>query len=167
MYCPTISFDFVESLSCTVPILPCTVRKLSCYVPVVSSILVLYCPNFNLSITTFQPNLLQNSSCTVQKFHPILLNCYPVLSYIRLVMSKIHLVLSQFWLVHTQNSTFFVEKVIMYCPTISPDFVESASRTNPILTFTVQKLTLISRKICLDLDLILNDPFRNNDLVYT
>ncbi len=54
----------------------------------------------------------------------------------------------------------------MYCPTNSPDFVQSASCTVPILTCTVQKLTLISQKNCLDLDLILNDPFPNNDLVY-
>ena len=167
MYCPTISLDFIESLSCTVPISTCTVQKSSCYVPVVSSILVSSCLNFNLSITTFQLNLLQNLSCTVQNFHLTLLNRYLVLSHIRLVMSKNRLVLSQFWLVSTQNSTFFVEKVIMYCPTILPNFVESKSSTVPISTWTVQKLTLICRKICLDLDLILNDPFRNNDLVYT
>ena len=40
----------------------------------------------------------------------------------------------------------------MYCRTISPDFVESASRTVPISTCNVQKLTLISRKNRLDLD---------------
>ncbi len=153
MYCPTISHDFVKSLSCTVPISTCTVRKLSCYVPVVSSILVWYCPNFNLYIPTFQLNLLKNSSCTVQKIHLIFLNRYLVLSHIRLVMSDNGLVLTQFWLVHTQNSTFVVEKVIMYCPTLSPDFVESASCTVPITTCTVQKLTLICRKNCLDLDL--------------
>ena len=134
MYCPTISLDFVESLSCTVPILTCTVRKLSCYVPVVSSILVSSCLNFNLSITTFQLNLLQNSSCTVQKFHLILLSRRLVLSHIRHVMSENCLVLSQFRLVCTQNSTFFVEKVIMYCPTVSPNFVELTSSTVPIST---------------------------------
>ncbi len=167
MYCPTISLDFVESLSCTVPISTQIVQKLSWYVPVVSSILVSYCPNFNLSIPTFQLNLLKNSSCTVQKFHLILLNPYLVLSHIWLVMSKNCLVLSQFWLVRNQNSTFLVEKVIIYCPTNLPFFVKSVSCTLPILTCTVQKLTLICRKIRLDLDLILNDPFRNNDLVYT
>jgi hypothetical protein len=96
-----------------------------------------------------------------------LLNRYLVLSYIQLVMSEIRCVLSQFRLVYTQKTKKNVERVIMYCPTISPDFVKSASFTVPISTCTVQKLTLISRKICLDLDLILNDPFRNNDLVYT
>ncbi len=127
----------VESLSCTVPFSTCTVQKSSCYVPVVSSILVSYCPNFNLSIPTFQLNLMKNSSCTVQKFHLILLNRYLVLSHIRLVMSKNCLVLSQFWLVRTQNSTFFVEKVIMYCPSNLPDFVELVSCTIPISTCTV------------------------------
>ena len=125
MYCPTNALDFVESLSRTVPISNSTVRNSSCYVPVVSSILVSYCPNFNLSIPTFQLNLLQNLSCTVQKFHMILLSRRLVLSHIRHVMSENCLVLSQFRLVRTQNSTFFVEKVIMYCPTISPNFVES------------------------------------------
>ena len=134
MYCPTNALDFVESLSCTVPISNSTVRNSSCYVPVVSSILVSYCPNFNLSIPTFQLNLLQNSSCTVQKFHLTLLNRYLVLSHIRLVMSENCLVLSQFRLVCTQNSTFFVEKVIMYCPTVSPNFVELTSSTVPIST---------------------------------
>jgi hypothetical protein len=167
MYCPTISLDFVESLSCTVPISTCTVRKSSCYVLVVSSILVSSCLNFNLSIPTFQLNLLQNSSCTVQNFHLTLLNRYLVLSHIRLVMSENRLLLTYFQLVHTQNSNFSVEKVIKYCPTISPYFVESTSSTVPISTWTVQKLTLICRKIRLDLVLILNDPFRNNDLVYT
>ncbi len=152
MYCPTISLDFVESLSCTFPISTRTVRKSSCYVPVVSSILVSSCLNFNLSKTTFQLNLLQNLSCTDQNFHLILLNCYIVLSNIRLVMSENRLVLTWFQLVHTQNSTFFVEKVIMYCPTISPYFVESMSSTVPISTWTVQKLTLICQKNRLDLD---------------
>ena len=82
-------------------------------------------------------------------------------------MSKVCLVLSQFRLIHTQNSTCFVEKAIMYCPTISPDFVKLASFTVPISTCTVQKLTLIRQKKCLDLDLILNDSFCNNDLAYT
>ena len=67
MYCPKISPDFVDSASCTVPISTCTVQKLSCYVPVVSSILVSYCPNFNLSIPTIQLNKQKKSSCTVQK----------------------------------------------------------------------------------------------------
>ncbi len=134
MYCPTISLDFVESLSCTVPNSTCTVRKLSCYVLVVSSIHVSSCLNFNLSKTTFQLNLLQNSSFTVQNFHLILLNRYLVLSYIRLVVSKNCLVLTYFQLVHTQNSTFFVEKVIKYCPTISPYFVKLSSSTVPIST---------------------------------
>ena len=110
MYCPTNALDFVESLSRTVPISNSTVRNSSCYVPVVSSILVSYCPNFNLSIPTFQLNLLQSSSCTVKKFHLILLNCYLVLSHIQLVMSKNCLVLFQFWLVHTQNSTYWLKK---------------------------------------------------------
>ncbi len=94
----------------TVPNLTCTVRKLSCYVPVVSSILVSYCPNFNLSIPTFQLNLLKNLSCTVQIYYLILLNCYLVLSHIRLVMSENCLVLTQFWLVRNQNSTFLLKK---------------------------------------------------------
>ena len=134
MYCPKILPDFVKSASCTVPIPTCTVRKLSCYVPVVSSILVSSCLNFNLSIPTFQLNLLQNSSCTVRNFHLTLLNRYLVLSYIRLVMSKNRLVLTYFQLVHTQNSKFSVKKVIKYCPTISPYLVESTSSTVPIST---------------------------------
>jgi len=134
MYCPTNALDFVESLSRTVPISNSTVRNSSCYVPVVSSILVSYCPNFNLSIPTFQLNLLQNSSCTVRNFHLTLLNRYLVLSHIRIVMSENCLVLSSFRLVRSQNSTFFVEKVIMYCPTISPYFVELTSSTVPIST---------------------------------
>ena len=134
MYCPTNALDFVESLSCTVPISNSTVRNPSCYVRVVSSILVSYCPNFNLSIPTFQLNLLQNSSCTVQKFHLTLLNRYLVLSHIRLVMSENRLLLTYFQLVHTQNSNFSVKKVIKYCPTISPYFVGSTSSTVPIST---------------------------------
>ncbi len=110
MYCPTISLNFVESLSCTVLILTCPVRKLSCYVLVVSSILVSSCLNFNLSIPTFQLNLLQNSSCTVRNFHLTLLNRYLVLFHIRLLMSKNCLLLTYFQLVHTQNSTFSVKK---------------------------------------------------------
>ncbi len=53
----------------------------------------------------------------------------------------------------------------MYCRTSSLDFVKSLSCTVPILTCTVQKLTLIHRQIRPDLDLISNSPFRNNDLV--
>ncbi len=33
MYCPTSSLDFVESLSCTVPIWTCTVQKLNLIPP--------------------------------------------------------------------------------------------------------------------------------------
>ena len=104
----------------------------------------MYCPKIS-------PDFFELLSCTVLYSTVLSENC---------------LVLTQFQLVRTQNSTFFVKKIIMYCPTISPDFVQPASCTVPILTCIVQKLTLISRKICLDLDLILNDPFRNNDLVY-
>ena len=53
----------------------------------------------------------------------------------------------------------------MYCPTSSLDFVESLSCTVPIWTCTVQKMNLICRKNPPDLDIILNSPFRNNDLV--
>ena len=101
MYCPTISLNFVESLSRTFPISNSTVRNSSCYVRVVSSILVSYCPNFNLSIFTFRLNLLQNSSCTVRNFHLTLLNCYLVLSHIRIVMSENRLLLTYFQLVYT------------------------------------------------------------------
>ena len=138
MYCPTNALDFVEkSLSCTVPISTCTVRQSSCYVPVVSSILVSYCPNFNLSIPTFQLNLLQSSSCTVQKFQLILLNRYLVLSHIQLVMSENCLVLFQFWLVHTQNSTYWLKKSSCTVQQIYLFFVESVSFTVPISTCTV------------------------------
>ena len=81
MYCPKISSNFVDSTSCTVPISTGTVRKLSCYVPVVSSFLVSYCPNFNLYIPTIQLKKLKNSLCTVQKNHLILSKCYLVLFY--------------------------------------------------------------------------------------
>jgi hypothetical protein len=47
-----------------------------------------------------------------------------VLSQFWLVLSKNHLVLSQFRLVHTQNSPYFVEKIIIYCPKISTDFYQ-------------------------------------------
>ena len=133
MYCPTISLNFVESLSRTFPISNSTVRNSSCYVRVVSSILVLYCPNFNLSIFTFQLNLLQNSSCTVRNFHLTLLNRYLVLSHIRIVMSENRLLLTYFQPVHTQNSKFSVKKV-KYCPTVSPYFVELTFSTVPIST---------------------------------
>ena len=134
MFCPTNALDFVESLSRTVPISNSTVRNSSCYVRVVSSIFVSYCPNFNLSIFTFRLNLLENSSCTVRNFHLTLLNRDLELSHIRLVMSENRLLLTYFQLVHTQNSNFSVEKVIKYCPTISPYFVESTSSTVPIST---------------------------------
>ena len=88
-----------------------------------------------------QLNLLKKSTCTVQKLHLILSYHYLVLSNIRLVLSAICLVLSQFRLVNSQYSTYFVEKIIMYCPKISSDFVKSASLTVPISTSTVQKLS--------------------------
>ena len=98
------------------------------------------------------PNFVKLSSCTV-----------PILACT--VRKLFCMVVSQFQLVRTRNSTYIVKKIIMYCPKISPDFVESASFTVPILTCTVQKLTFISRKTCLDLDLISNSSFCNNDLV--
>ena len=67
MNCPKIASYFVDSASRTVPISTGNVQKLSCYVPVVSSFLVSYCPNFNLSIPTIQLNKQKKSSCTVQK----------------------------------------------------------------------------------------------------
>ncbi len=44
-------------------------------------------------------------------------------------------------------------------------YCEPASCFVPNSTCTAPKFTLICRKICLDLDLIPNCPFRNNDLV--
>ncbi len=123
MYCPKNQPDVVNLVSCTVLISTCTDRKLSCYVLVVSSILISYSPNINLCIPTFQLNLFENSSCTVQKIHLILLNCYIVLSYNSSCTVRKSSSTDPISTCLHPNYNFFVEKVIMYCPRILPDFV--------------------------------------------
>ena len=88
---------------------------------------------------------LNLSPCTVPNVHLILSNRCHVLSQFRFVLSENRLVLSVFQLVHTNNSIQFVEKTIMYCPTISLDFVELLSCTVPNSTCTVRKSSCTAR----------------------
>ena len=130
MYCPKIWPDFVDSASRTVPISTCTVQKLACYVPVVSSILISYCPNSNLYIPTFQLNFFENSYVRFKTntwlcwililYCPIFdLYCLKIVSYwpnFDLFVPKIQLFLLKSHHVLSNNFTWFCPIDDLYCP---------------------------------------------------
>ena len=125
---------------------------MSCHVSVVSSFLIL----FKTLVSS------QSIGYVHLDMHELFTWCCP---NIFLVLLNWRLALSQLRLVLTQNSTYFVKKVILYCPKFSHGFVKLASCTVLILTCTYLKLTLICGITCQDFDFISNCPFCNNDLV--
>ena len=124
MFCPTNALYFVESLSCTVPILNCTVQKLSCTVLISTCtnpqfnlicwknhhvlshnftqfcwIIILYCPNFNLycpKIVLYCPNF--NLFLPTIQLN-LLTNSSCSVLQMHLILSNHYLVLSQFRIV--------------------------------------------------------------------
>ena len=104
----------------------------------------MYCPKISPKLVKTLSCTVPYLTCTVQKLSctdPILTCLYPKFTFF---CWKSHHLLSN-------NFNWFCRIVVLYYPNFD---------------LYCSKIDLNLSKICLDLDLLLNDPFRNNDLVY-